>query len=241
MSCEWREKVALLVDQELPDSEGQVQAHVRSCPECAEAAAELTQLKKMVRISGKAFSAPPELHAAVYRQLHPEASSRTWWKWGFAALSVLLIAVVAFLLIPRTGRNDAIIAQLVDQHVTMLASANPVDVQNSDRHTVKPWFQGKLPFTFNLPEVAGTPFTLIGGKAVYARQKPGAELVYQAGQHRISVFVFQKQDEGTGTALRSSFTVRNWTEGGLHFYLITDANQEESGRLVTMFQEANRS
>jgi anti-sigma factor RsiW len=133
------------------------------------------------------------------------------------------------------------VAQLVDQHVTMLASANPVDVQNSDRHTVKPWFQGKLPFSFNLPDLAGSSFSLLGGKAVYARQRPGAELVYQAGQHRISVFVFQQQDEGTRTVLKPHFNVANWTEGGLHFYVVTDAGQEESGRLVRMFQEANRS
>ena len=44
-----------------------------------------------------------------------------------------------------------------------LSSPNPVDVISDDRHTVKPWFQGKLPFTFNLPELAGSNFTLIGG------------------------------------------------------------------------------
>lgn len=243
MSCEWRQKVALLADDEMPEAEAQeeVSAHLRSCPECSSAMAEQLELKRAVRVAGSKFTAPPELHAAIYRQLHPEHSFSRWWKWATVALAALLFATAVFFLIPRNRANDTMIARLVDQHVTMLASANPVDVVNSDRHTVKPWFQGKLPFSFNLPELAGTPFTLVGGKAVYADQRPGAQLVYQAGQHRISVFVFQEQDEGTRTALKPSFSVKNWVENGLHYYLITDANEEESGRLIKLFQEANRS
>ncbi len=50
------------------------------------------------------------------------------------------------------------LAELTDLHVATLASSSPVDVVSTDRHTVKPWFAGKIPFTFNLPELAGTPF-----------------------------------------------------------------------------------
>jgi hypothetical protein len=63
-------------------------------------------------------------------------------------------------------------AELADLHVATLASATPVDVISTDRHTVKPWFQGKIPFTFNLPELANTPFTLEGGTALLSG--PGA-------------------------------------------------------------------
>ena len=58
-----------------------------------------------------------------------------------------------------------------------LASANPYDVVSSDRHTVKPWFQGQIPFAFNLPEFAGTEFTLLGGRLVYLHQQPAAQVV----------------------------------------------------------------
>jgi anti-sigma factor RsiW len=124
----------------------------------------------------------------------------------------------------------------------MLASERPLDVLNSDRHTVKPWFQGKLPFTFDLPEVKDSPFTLLGGKVVFAGQNPGAEVVYQIRQHKISVFIFQAKD-AAGKAVSNrdqSFTVDGWRQGGLQFYLVTDANKEDAGKLVTMFQDANR-
>src|SRR5436309_3028591 len=121
------------------------------------------------------------------------------------------------------SRSDAALAELVDMHVATLASASPVDVLSTDRHTVKPWFQGKLPFTFNLPEVAGSPFTLVGGKMVYLQQSPGAELLYQVRQHKISVFIFQTR-EGEKKPLAAdhalSFTFSEWTQGQLQYCLV---------------------
>ena len=66
-----------------------------------------------------------------------------------AVALVLVIGVSSAIFVRRAARQQQL-AQLLDMHVAALASANPVDVVSSDRHTVKPWFQGKLPFTFNL-------------------------------------------------------------------------------------------
>lgn len=241
MSCEWQEKVALLVDDELqPAAQEEVSAHLAGCPECTAAAAEQLALKKAVRLGANRYTAPPDLHASIYRQLHPHARVSPWWKWGMSLACLALVAALAFALWPKTGRNDPLTAELVDQHVIALSSPNPVDVISEDRHTVKPWFQGKLPFSFNLPDLAGSKFKLIGGKAVYLQQVPGAELLYQAGQHKISVFVLQQREtrRSSGSA---SFTVKSWSENGLQFYLVTDATDAETAGLVKLFQEANRS
>jgi anti-sigma factor RsiW len=159
-----------------------------------------------------------------------------------APLSVFLLGIIGFLSFPKS-QPDPKMAALVDQHTTMLASEHPMDVISDNRHNVKPWFQGKLPFTFNMPEVAGSPFTLIGGKTVYIGQNPGAELLYMVGQHKISVFILQARDVGkrSGSSRDLSFTVDSWGAGGLQFYLLTDASQEEAGKLLSMFKEANRS
>ena len=99
------------------------------------------------------------------------------------------------------------VSELADLHVATLASANPVDVVSTDRHTVKPWFAGRIPFTFNLPELQDSPFTLVGGKVSYLNQSPGAELIYRVRQHQISVFIFQEKDlrnvSGAESALNS--------------------------------------
>jgi len=186
------------------------------------------------------------LYASVQRQMQPKSSpglfARPWLKWSALAASAFLLGVITFGLLSRPSAPSATVAQLIDQHVIMLASVNPVDVISSDKHTVKPWFQGKLPFTFNPPELAkDSPFTLIGGKLVYAQHAPGAELVYQVRQHKISVFIFQTRDvSGKLPAGNQTFVVNGWQQGGLQYYIVTDASREDADRLRALLEDANR-
>jgi len=128
-----------------------------------------------------------------------------------------------------------LLSELADLHVATLASSNPVDVVSTDRHTVKPWFAGKIPFTFNLPELQDSAFTLVGGKVSYLNQSPGAELIFRVRQHQISVFIFQEQvlgnvrPEDAVTAL--SFNVRSWSHNGLRYFVIGDASPEDLDKL----------
>jgi anti-sigma factor RsiW len=243
-NCEWREKIGLYVDGELePNQEQAVAGHLQSCADCSSAVLEQQALKKAIRVAGKRFTAPPELYASVHRQMAPKKSIGLWLKVSAFAASVALLAVIAFAWMSRPAASGGTVGQLVDEHVMMLASANPVDVISSDKHTVKPWFQGKLPFTFNPPELAkDSPFTLVGGKLVYAQNSPGAELVYQVRQHKISVFIFQSRNvRGESSTGNQTFVVNGWQQGGLQYYIVTDASREDADRLRTLLEDANRS
>ena len=88
---------------------------------------------------------------------------------------------------------DQVFSEIADLHVATLASSSPVDVISTDRHTVKPWFQGKIPFAFDLPELQNSEFSLLGGRMTYLDQTPGAHLIYDVRKHHISVFVFQER------------------------------------------------
>ena len=134
-------------------------------------------------------------------------------------------------------------SELADLHVATLASANPVDVVSSDRHTVKPWFAGKIPFTFNLPELQDSPFVLVGAKVSYLNQAPGAELIFRVRQHQISVFIFQERAVGNlqtrdsvQTAL--SFNVRSWSHNGLRYFVIGDASAGDLDKLSELIKAA---
>jgi anti-sigma factor RsiW len=127
--------------------------------------------------------------------------------------------------------------------VATLASGSPVDVVSTDRHTVKPWFQGKLPFSFNLPELQGTDFTLVGGRVTYLAQSPGAHLIYRLRQHEISVFIFQ--DRGNETAASASapismlsFTVESWTKNGLRYFVVGDVGAQDIESLSKLLRDA---
>jgi len=244
MSCQWRDKVGLYVDNELdPAAQQDFSAHLAACGECPAAVSEQMELKKALRVAGARFTAPPELHAAIYRSIRPARNVSPWWKWAMAPLCALLLATIVFLLLPKGRSADPMMAGVVDSHITALASPNPVDVISNNLHNVIPWYAGKLPFTFRMPPVEGTPFTLIGGKLVYVEQKPGAELLYQAGQHKISIFIFKAPDSTSKAPVWSRdvpFTASSWTAGGRQCYMVSDASRDEAGKLVTMFQEANR-
>jgi anti-sigma factor RsiW len=242
-NCEWREKIGAYVDAELePAAEQAVARHLQSCTDCSAAILEQQELKKSVRMAGKRFNAPADLYSSVRRQMHQPIGARSLWKWSAIAASFLVLAILGFAWHSRSQIENQTIAQLVDQHVTMLASANPVDVISQDRHTVKPWFQGKVPFTFNLPELNNSDFKLIGGKLIYTQHSPGAELVYQVRQHKVSVFVFQdnaiKASRWENTQV---FTVRTWQQGGLQYIVVTDAAKEDADRLRSLLEDANRS
>jgi anti-sigma factor RsiW len=243
MNCEQREKTGLYLDGELePASQQAFAGHLQSCPECAAAVLEQQELKKAVRVAGKRFSAPPELYAATRKQTGSQAGTRrSWWKAALIAACLVIVAALGFAWYSGAHQANAMVAQLVDQHVTMLASTNPYDVISEDPHTVKPWFQGKLPFTFNPAVPADSPFKLLGGKLVYAQRSPGAELVYQVRQHKISVFIFQARDvHGPASAANLAFTVEGWQQGGLQYYVITDAAKEDAERLRSLLHDANR-
>jgi anti-sigma factor RsiW len=108
---------------------------------------------------------------------------------------------------------------------------------------VKPWFQGRIPFTFNLPELQGSPFALLGGRVTYLAQTPGAHLIYQVRKHEVSVFIFQDRGKETeslssGPVHAQSFTVQNWTQNGLRYFVIGDVGAEDIEALSKLLQSA---
>jgi anti-sigma factor RsiW len=245
MSCEWREKIGPYIDDELaPAGRQEFSAHLGGCSECTAALAEQLALKKAVRTAGSKFAAPPDLHAAIYRQLHPEKKPVAWWRWVAVAASFAMVALAVLLILPRSAEDKRMTAELVDQHINALASSNPVDVQGPDTHKIRPWFQGKVPFTFFLPDIKGSTYELVGAKQVFVQQQPAAQLYYTVGGHKISVFVLQAKDSGRtqpAWGRDRSFNSCHWREAGLEFHMITDASQNEAYRLAEMFEEANRS
>jgi len=183
---------------------------------------------------------------------------RSFWLWpvpgwapafaGLALIAVLIAFSAVFWMRRAVGQQT--LTELVDLHVATLASVNPVDVVSTDRHTVKPWFAGKLPFTFNLPELQNSGYRLIGGKLVYLEGNPAGQLVYAVGKHEISVLVYEERfassfrrsiTEASEASQRDKgFTVERWSEAGLSYVMISDANASDVHALGEMLRAAAR-
>ena len=155
----------------------------------------------------------------------------------------MLVAAGLFVVANLRQQQRQSLGEFVDLYVATLASANPVEVLSSDRHTVKPWFQGRIPFTFDLPELQGSPFTLVGGRATYFHQEPGAHLVFAYQRHLISTFIFRDTSQlglpaPPAATREASFNLRSWTQGGLRYVVIGDANAGAIRQLSEQLQHA---
>ena len=241
-----RKALAAYLDGELPaERERSLQEHLRRCPECAAEIAAQVSLRRAMNPAATRFGPSAEFRRKVQKQISPKRSPRLRWLWSASVAALALMVLTVVWVRQSTARNEAF-REVADLHVADMASANPYDVVSSDRHTVKPWFQGKIPFAFNLPEFAGTEFTLLGGRLVYLHQQAAAQLVVGTGKHRISVMIVQ-ENAGFGAALpfaggvsvRDSFNVETWEKNGLRFYVIGDAEQGAIHRLAQALQGVN--
>ena len=249
MACEqWCGKLDAYVDGELESAEASALAtHLRTCASCATDALNRVQMKRSVQMAGNRYAASAELRNRIAKTIAPKPRRDSGWLWkilAVPALSLLLLSVAVNWYVGRKNvRRQGVYSELADLHVNALASTSPVDVVSTDRHTVKPWFQGKIPFTFNLPELQGSEFTLLGGRVTYLAQTPGAHLIYQIRKHEVSVFIFQDRGEETsslpsGPVHAASFNAENWTQGGLRYFVVGDVGADDIQALSKLLKDA---
>jgi anti-sigma factor RsiW len=248
MVCEsWKAKLDTYLDGELPEQEMRTfDAHVRTCHSCSADALTSVQMKRTIQGAGRRFTPSAEFRRRVQQSIAPRRQRSFLPAWVFAATAAVVLAVGALTLTyvqTRSGR-DQVYSEIADLHVATLASSSPVDVISTDRHTVKPWFQGKIPFAFNLPELQNSEFSLLGARMTYLDQTPGAHLIYDVRKHHISVFVFQERSLAArldGNALapeKLPFNMETWSQGGLRYFVIGDAGTADLDNLAKLFKAA---
>ena len=250
MVCDsWKAKLDTYLDGELPEQETRAfDAHVRSCLSCATETLTRVQMKRAIQLAGKRFTPSAEFRQRVHRSIaaKPQRSPRLAWLLAPAIVAMILVGAVtsAYLGIARS-RRDHVYTEIADLHVATLASSSPVDVVSTDRHTVKPWFQGRIPFTFDLPELQDSGFSLLGGRVTYLDQTPGAQLIYQIRKHQISVLIFLENSlpatlgQSFPATRKASFNMETWTQGGLRYFVIGDTGAADISNLARLFKASS--
>ena len=245
MNCElWQDKIDAFVDSELTLRQVHgFQEHMRLCPACSAETLSRQRLKLETRLAGQRFTPTPEFEVRIRRQAAPRRFVGWAWIPAFAsAAAVLVIAVMGAYFWAQNLTQRELVAQLADQHVSTLASSNPVDVISTDSHTVKPWFAGKVPFSVDIPDLEGTQFTLVGGRLAYFQQNPTAQLIFAVRKHRISVFVFRDQPEmialgnQTSPVRKIGFETQSWAEDGIRYFAISDVDAQDVRALCDLLK-----
>jgi anti-sigma factor RsiW len=248
MVCEsWKAQLDTYLDGELPQEElRSFDSHVRNCPSCSADALSRVQLKRAIHMAGKRFTPSAEFRKRMQQNMaaKPRRSLRLEWMLASAAAVLLVVGTLTSTYLGNRSGRDQVFSEIADLHVATLASSSPVDVISSDRHTVKPWFQGRIPFAFNLPELQNSDFSLRGGRMTYLEQTPGAHLIYDARKHHISVFVFQERSlparlsDSAPQSDKLSFNMETWSQGGLRYFVIGDASAANIDSLAKLLKAA---
>ncbi|MBN3747254.1 anti-sigma factor [Burkholderia sp. Se-20373] len=144
--------------------------------------------------------------------------------WGVALL-VALAAAGGMTLSARHADTDRTVDELVSSHVRADLSARDIDVISTDRHTVKPWFNGRIDYAPPVEDLATDGFALVGGRLDYVGRRRVAVLVYRYRQHVIDVYV-RPAGEGPGapyTTVSQGYALDRWEAAGMTWWAVTDA------------------
>lgn len=185
------------------------------------------------------YKAPSQLReeiTAMARQFssksrQPEVPGwNTWLRLTLAPIGVVII-IVATHSLSQPSLEDKITQDVVASHVRSLMVPNHLmDVPSSDKHTVKPWFNGKLDFSPTVLDLTEDGFALIGGRLDYLSDRSVAALVYQRREHKINLLIWPSQepsDEKIKFSSRQGYSVFHWVSSGMNYWAVSDLNANE--------------
>ncbi len=210
-----------------------VEGHLESCVACAGANRRLGLLRAEILGAGFGDSAEPVLERIRAVILppgsEPAKARQSWWRgpWVLVPVAAALLFSVA---IPRweksAGRDGR---ELVDSHLRSLVGEHLVDVPSSDRHTVKPWFQGKVDFAPPVPDLTADGFELVGGRLDVIDGRKTPALAYRRRNHVINVWIVPGGAEAVDPVFTEldGFHLARWSQGGMAWTAVSDVNAGE--------------
>jgi anti-sigma factor RsiW len=181
------------------------------------------------------------------------APTRARWNWqpslvpAFAFVALVLV-VAPVLYYERGAFRDAnamtgMVAEAVNDHLRVLSSQHPLEIESGGLHQVKPWFEGRLDFAPVVSFEGDAELPLKGGAVGYFFDRKAAVFVYAHRLHPISLFVFRAdglpwpaKEDGASTTEARGFNVVMWRHRTLGYALVSDVDRRELGLLATQLQ-----
>jgi anti-sigma factor RsiW len=210
--------------------------HVENCARCQGVLEGLESLRTQLQQSNLYERASSDLRKKVRKRIaqetttaivSPGPSRKKWFllpAFGTLAAAAALILIMLFVI--PSQRQSTLTAELIDAHVRSLQPGHLFDVQSTDQHTVKPWFDGRLDFIPPVADFATQGFPLVGGRLDVVDGHDVAALVYARRKHFINVFLWPKRESKPIAESSGSREGYNWISGqsgDMQIYLVSDA------------------
>lgn len=214
--------------------------HVENCAACTREFEAQESLRSSIQRAQLYESMPPGLENKIRKQI-AAAEPRSLWKfpalqWLAVAVALLLVTGATWKILPMLHSGSelsASAAEIVDAHIRSLQPGHLTDVASTDQHTVKPWFDGRIPFAPPVRDFTEEGFPLIGGRLDVLQGQTAAALVYGRRKHFISVYVWPERagDVDQYSGVKSGYNWISWRQGELRLCAVSDTNRDDLAAL----------
>lgn len=228
-----------------------VEEHLADCNNCENKLAGLRLLQQRV-LETEYKNVPSGLKLNIQNQLRDVTGEQSKYSWLLKWLSIgggamatgsfATWALMTFIFLsPFNSLEMQLADNIIESHINALLVDHVTDIKNSDRHTVKPWFNGRVDFAPPIKDLSSQGFELIGGRLDYIQGKTSSALVYKRRAHIINAFIFKsvRSDFESEPQLieRQGYNLVYWKNAGLDFWLISDLNKKEMGQLAQLIKK----
>ena len=243
-----------------------IEAHLKTCPDCRAELEHIQTVRELIATAPLRDRAPEGLRTRIGLMINSEVGpaprapaapnpgvmpGRLAWagggggvaahvlsgRWASGLATGLIAASLALAVVMPQLTHTDIEDQLVQSHVRSLLVGHLVDIPTSNRHVVKPWFNGKVDFAPPVPELADEGFPLAGGRLDYIDDHEVAAIVYRRRLHIINLFVRPAHFlslPGEVVTRHEGYSLVRWRAGGLEYWAVSDV---ETGDLK-LFRQA---
>jgi anti-sigma factor RsiW len=199
------------------ESRAAVEEHLATCRDCSQAYTSLFQQSAALRAANLSYKAPARLRRSV------RPAREVPWRWMTIAASVLLVASVSWNVRTLRQPGASVAENVLSDHIRGLIGTHLLDVPSTDRHTVKPWFNGKLDFAPDVRDFADQGFPLIGGRLEYLTGRTVAAMVYHRRLHVITLFTWpESAPDSDSHQSHNGFQMVHWTVGEMTYWSVGD-------------------
>jgi anti-sigma factor RsiW len=131
--------------------------------------------------------------------------------------------------------EDAVVAG----HIRALMAPQPADVASSERHTVKPWFNGRVVEAPHVADLTNAGFPLIGGRIDIVAGRPVPTLVYGRRKHIISLTAVpnaSKATSGPSVSVDNGYNIVHWVTNGISYWAVSDVSAPDLDEFAKLFR-----